>query len=105
MGAPQGFVLFDEAGNVTHLERQVPPELARQVHIVDFATTDIVPTELDGKMYPLPAKVVAEVPKDGEVLHFEATYTGCRLFKATSTILPGVAPVSDNAPDPATSHP
>lgn len=94
MGAPHGFALFDEAGNVSHLERQVPPEYARQVHIVDFATADIVPTELGGKMYPLPAKVVAEVPKDGVVLHFEATYTGCHLFKATSTILPGVAPVA-----------
>jgi hypothetical protein len=104
-GAPNGFALLDDAGNVSHMERQVPPELARQVHIVDFASADIVPTELDGKMYPLPAKVVAEVPKDGVVLHFEATYAGCHLFKVTSRILPGTAPVSDNAPDPATSHP
>lgn len=100
MGAPHGFALFDEAGNVSHVERQVPPELARQVHIADFAASDIVPTELDGKMYPLPAKVVAEVPKDGEILHFEATYTGCHLFKTTSTILPGVAPVAGDDPTP-----
>jgi hypothetical protein len=103
MGAPHGFVLFDEADNVSHLERQVPPELARQVHIADFATIDIVPTELDGKVYPLPAKVMAEVPKDGEVLHFEATYTACRLFKATSRILPGTAPVPESSP--SASHP
>jgi len=103
LGAPQGYVLFDKAGNVSHMERQVTPELARQVHIVDFASADIVPTELAGKTYPLPAKVVAEVPKDGQVLHFEATYTACHLFKATSTILPGVAPVPESTPSP--SHP
>jgi hypothetical protein len=105
MGAPNGFALFDATGNVTHLERQVPPEYALQAHIVDFAASDIVPTELGGKVYPLPAKVVAEVPKDGVVLHFEAMYTACHLFRATSRILPGAAPISDNAPDPATSHP
>jgi hypothetical protein len=103
LGAPQGFVQFDEAGNVSHMERQVTPELARQVHIVDFASADIAPTELAGKMYPLPAKVMAEVPKDGEVLHFEATYTACHLFKATSTILPGTAPDTGDASAP--SHP
>lgn len=103
MGAPHGFVLFDEAGNVSHLERQVPPELAREVHIADFATIDIVPTELDGTMYPLPAKMVAEVPKDGVILHFEASYTGCHLFKAISKILPGTAPAPEDAP--ASSHP
>ena len=93
MGAPHGFALLDEAGSVSHVERQVPPELARQVHIADFAASDIVPTELGGTVYPLPAKIVAEVPKDGVVLHFEATYTACHLFKAVSTILPGAAPV------------
>jgi len=98
LGAPEGYIRFDAAGNVSHMERQVTPELARQVHIVDFASADIVSTELDGKMYPLPAKVVAEVPKDGEVLHFEAAYTACHLFKATSTILPGTAPDTGDAP-------
>lgn len=103
MGAPHGFALFDGAGNVSHVERQVPPELSRQVHIADYAASDIVATELNGTMYPLPAKIVAEVPKDGVVLHFEATYTGCHLFKAVSTILPGAAPVSEGGPAP--SHP
>jgi hypothetical protein len=95
-GEPRGFALLDEAGNVTHVERQVPTELARQYHIVDFSSVDFVSTELDGKMYPLSAKVVAEVAKDGESLHFEAAYTGCHLFKATSTILPDVTPVPES---------
>jgi len=103
MGAPHGFALFDETGNVTHLERQVPTEYALQAHLADFIAIDFVSTELGGKLYPLPAKMVAEVPKEGEVLHFEATYAGCHLFKAISTILPGVAPVPEGAP--ASSHP
>jgi hypothetical protein len=103
-GAPRGFALLDEGGNVTHVERRVALELASQYHIVDFSAVDFVATELDGKVYPLTAKVVADVPKeDGLTLHFEATYAGCHLFKATSTILPDVTPVPD---DKATSpHP
>jgi len=103
MGAPAGFALFDEAGNVTHLERQVPPENALQAHLVNFTAIDFVPTELGGTVYPLPAKMVAEVPKDGETLHFEATYAACHLFKAISKVLPGTAPVSESTP--LASHP
>jgi hypothetical protein len=103
-GAPDGFVLLDDAGNATHLERQVPHEYAEQVHVVDFTAIDFVATELDGKVYPLTAKMVADVPKEGGVtFHFEATYTGCHLFKATSRILPGVTPAPES--DPAVPHP
>jgi hypothetical protein len=98
-GAPSGFALLDQAGNPTHLERRVPPEYAPQVHVVDFAAMDFAATELDGKLYPLTAKVVAEVPKeDGVTLHFAATFTGCHLFKATSRILPDVTPVPESNP-------
>jgi hypothetical protein len=101
-GAPDGFVLLDDAGNPTHLERRVPPEYVPQVHVVDFAVMDFAATELDGRIYPLTAKMIADKPKeDGVTLHFEATYTGCHLFKATSRILPGVTPL----PDPGTPQP
>jgi hypothetical protein len=101
-GAPNGFARLDDAGNATHLERRVSPEFAGQVHVVDFTAIDFIPTELDGKVYPLTAKMVADVPKeDGVTLHFEATYTGCHLFKATSRILPGETVV----PDTGTAHP
>ncbi len=96
-GAPDGFVLLDDAGNPTHLERRVPAEYAPQVHVVDFAAMDFAPTELDGKVYPLTAKMIADKPReDGVTLHFEATYTGCHLFKATSRILPGETVVPDS---------
>ena len=95
-GAPDGFALLDDAGNVTHLERKAPHEFAQQVHVVDSTAMDFVATELDGKVYPLTAKMVADEPKeDGVTLHFEATYAACHLFKATSRILPGETVVPD----------
>jgi len=103
-GAPDGFVLMDGGGIPMHLERQVPHEFAEQMHVVDFSAMDFVATELDGKVYPLTAKVVADEPKeDGVTLHFEATYTGCHLFKATSRILPGETVVPDR--DSTVPHP
>jgi hypothetical protein len=101
-GAPDGFALLDDGGNVTHLERKAPHEFAQQVHVVDSTAMDFAATELDGKVYPLTAKVVADEPKeDGVTLHFEATYAGCHLFKATSRILPGETVVPDaEGPNP-----
>jgi hypothetical protein len=101
-GAPKGFVLIDGSGNPMHLERQVPAEYAERVHVVNFSAMDFVATELDGKMYPLTAKMVADEPKEeGVTLHFEATFAGCHLFKATSRILPGETVV----PDAGEPHP
>jgi hypothetical protein len=97
-GTKRGFALLDADGNVTHMEREVPPETASQFHMVDRNTIDFVSTELGGRTYPLLAKMTADVPADREVKHFEATYSGCHLFTATVTILPGVAPVTGDAP-------
>jgi hypothetical protein len=60
--------------------------------------------ELGGREYPLSAKMTADVRGDGEVKHFEASYSGCHLFTATVTILPGAEPVTEPAPDGA-PHP
>lgn len=95
MGLPRGFVLLDDAGRPTHVERTVPPEFGAQVHTVDFAAIDFAPTELDGKVYPLAIREVSEARKDDYELHFEATFADCHLFKATSRILPDVTPDSE----------
>ena len=103
MGGPRGFALLDDAGRVTHVERTVPPDLALQVHAVDSAAIDFAPIELDGKVYPLAVREVSDARKDDYNLHFEATFTGCHLFKATSRILPDVTPVPESgsgAPHP-----
>jgi hypothetical protein len=100
-GTRHGFALLDAEGNITHMEREVPPETASEFHLVDSNTIDFVSTELGGQTYPLSAKMTADVPADGEVKHFEAVYSGCHLYKATVTILPGVAPVTGPAVDDA----
>ncbi len=102
-GAPLGFALLDEGGNITHLERQVPADYALRMHVVDFTAIDFAPVELDGKLYPLTSKVVADVPKDGNTLHFEANFTGCHLFKATIRVLPDITPVPGD--ESAAPHP
>jgi len=103
-GAPSGMALLDDAGNATHLERQVRPELAPQVDVVNSTAINFAPVELDGQVYALPSRMVADIPKkDGLSLHFEAAYKGCRLFKATSTILPDLTPVLEG--ESAKPHP
>jgi hypothetical protein len=103
-GAPSGMALLDDAGNALHLERQVRPELAPEVHVVDSTAINFASVELDGKVYPLPSRMMADIPKkDGMSLHFEAAYTGCHLFKAKSTILPDVTPVPEG--ESAKPHP
>jgi hypothetical protein len=97
-GTRHGFALLNAEGNVTHMEREVPAETASEFHLVDSNTIDFVSTELGGQAYPLSAKMTADVPADGEVKHFDAVYTGCHLYKATVTILPGVSPVTEDAP-------
>lgn len=97
-GTLRGFALLDADGNITHMEREVPPEIASQFHLVDANTIDFVSMELDGRTYPLSARMTADVRGDGEVKHFEAAYSGCHLFTATVTILPGAEPVSEDAP-------
>jgi hypothetical protein len=100
-GTLRGFALLDGEGNIVHMEREVPPEIASQFHLVDANTIDFVYMELGGRAYPLSAKMTADVRGDGEVKHFEAAYSGCHLFTATVTILPGAAPVTEPAPDGA----
>jgi hypothetical protein len=100
-GTRHGFVLLDGEGGVTHLERQVAPEIAAQFQLVDFNTVDFVSVDLGGRSYPLSAKMTADVREDGEVRHFEAVYSGCHLYKATVTILPGVTPVDGPPPEDA----
>jgi len=98
IGDPKGFALLDAAGNVVHLERQVSVELSRQLHLAYFSTIDFATTELGGKSYSLATNSSSDIPRDDEILHFEAAYTSCRLFKARSTILPDFNPVPEQVP-------
>ena len=108
MGTPQillapsthGFVLLDETGAITHLERNTDAKEAQRIHVTDYAAYDFTQTELNGAVYPLATRNVAESHRGNETLRFEAALTGCHLFHASSTILPGATPVPDQQQEP-----
>jgi len=96
----QGFALLDQAGTITHIERRTNPKEAERARVTDFASYDFTPVELNGKTYLLSTRNVAESRHGNELRHFEATLSGCRLFHASTTILPGASPVPDPVPPP-----
>jgi len=99
-GAVQGFALLNSDGDVIHMERRVAEADAFRYGLVPFAAVDLAPVELSGKTYQLSSKMVAEIPRADWLGHFEATYTSCRLFKATITIRPGSNVVTDEPEKP-----
>ncbi|MGD0799110.1 MAG: hypothetical protein ABR910_15455 [Acidobacteriaceae bacterium] len=99
----RGFALLDAEGNVTHIERTVPIQSALDFRLTPFASVDLAPVQLNGRTYRLSRRVVSEV-YDGDLTgRFDATYSDCRLFTATATILPSTQ-VAPNNP-PATTGP
>lgn len=99
----RGFALLDAEGNVIHIERTVPIQSALNFHLTPFASVDLAPVELNGRTFRLSRRVVSEVYDDDLTGRFEATYSDCRLFTATATILPATRVVDDPTfdPDPA----
>jgi hypothetical protein len=97
----RGFALFDAGGNVTHIERSVPEQSMHDFNLTPFVAIDFAPVELNGKTYRLSQHVVSELYEDDDTRRFEATYSGCRLFTATVTILPPTQVVPDGAQPPA----
>ncbi len=81
-----GFALLDPAGDVIHVERRVPEEPSATSRLAPFAAIDLAPVTLNGTTYRLSTRVVSESLHDGVRGHFEASYTGCRLFHAQMTI-------------------
>jgi hypothetical protein len=96
----RGFALLDADGNVTHIERTVPESSSRDFHLVTFAAIDLAPVELNGHNYRLSRHIVTESSPGDVIGHFEATYSGCKLFTASVTILPPTQVVPDTAPPP-----
>ncbi len=84
-----GFALLDAAGDVTHIERTIPEAVARPLKLTPFAAVDLGPVDLNGQVYLLSQHITATdtLGYYGQG-HFEATYSGCKLFTATVTIGP-----------------
>lgn len=96
----QGFALLDASGNVTHIERTLPPETAKQLKLATSAAVDFAPVQLEGHTYQLSQHLVAEMPVGNATGHFEATYTNCHRFAATVTLGASTEVPSDRSPKP-----
>jgi hypothetical protein len=94
----RGFALLDAEGNVTHIERTVPIRSALNFHLTPYASVDLAPVELNGRTFRLSRHVVSEVYDDDLTGRFDATYSDCRLFTATATILPPTQVVAEPTP-------
>lgn len=86
----KGFALLSADGNITHIERTIPQDVAKPLKLTPFAAIDLAPIILNGRTYQLSHHMVAEMPVDEDKVmgHFEATYTNCHLFTATVTLGP-----------------
>ena len=84
----KGFASLSPDGNVSHIERTIPPDVAKPLKLATFAAIDFAPVELGGNTYRLSHHMVAEMPLHDATGHFEATYTHCHLFTATVTLGP-----------------
>jgi hypothetical protein len=113
-GAPQcekqsetrGFALFNDNGDITHVERTVPVEVALQRDAVPFAAIDLSRVELGGASFLLSAHVVADIPKGKSTYHWEADYTGCKLFSVSVKIGPAtVAEPGNDSSDAGSGQP
>ena len=94
----RGFFTTDADGNVTHIERTLPPSDDDWTNLVPFAVVDLKPVELKGQTYRLASHIRSERPMEDVVQRFEADYTDCKLFTTEFRILPGVTPVDGAEP-------
>ncbi len=101
-----GFALLDALSDVIHIERSVPEQPSGSQRLAPFAAIDLAPVTLNGKTYRLSTHVTSDSLRGGMRGHFEASYTGCKLFHASITIqsvegaVPGVVPDAAGAPPP-----
>lgn len=84
----EGFALLDKNGNVTHLERRVPAEIANQSRLAPFTSIDFAPVELNGQTFRLAQHMISEHTYEHTRARFDVTYSECKLFHVTVTIDP-----------------
>jgi len=93
----RGFALLNDKGDIAHMERSVPVDLARQRNAVPFGSIDVTRIELGGSSFLLSTHVIAEMPRGKSTYHWEATYADCRLFAVTVKIGPATEVEPENA--------
>ena len=104
MGHPQcsdsglhGMAILDAEGDAVHLERRVSQQSARLLNLAPSAAIDFSPVILDGKTFWLSSHMVSDMLQGNFAMHFDVTYSDCRLFTATVKIGPATQ-VSPSGP-------
>lgn len=95
-----GYALFDDEGNITHIERTIPEALAAEADLVPFGAVDLAPVVLDGKTYRLVSRLQSERQDGKDLRRLDVAYTDCKLFHANVTLLPGEDIVPDDGKKP-----
>ena len=91
-----GYALLDASGTLTHIESHTEDEAASRRHIVPYAALDLSQIQLGGTTFLLSTHVVAELNVGKTTRHWEATYSGCRLYQVTVKIGPATAAPEDS---------
>ncbi|MGA7157389.1 MAG: hypothetical protein WBY53_11100 [Acidobacteriaceae bacterium] len=92
-----GYALLNPAGDVTHIQRTLPNDVAKPFKLASFASIDLAPVTLNGRTYLLSQHIIATEPLGNAEGHFEATYSNCKLFTSTVTIGPSSESPAANA--------
>ena len=102
-----GLARVDPAtGQLTHLERTVPDEIARKTVLAPFASVDCAPAKVGNDTFWLPTEVVGRILNGNLRGEFIAHYSNYHRYTASITLLPGATEVDpDAAPEPAASTP
>lgn len=91
----KGWFAFDDEGNVTHIERSLPPTEGMDL-FVSYASVDLQPVELKDKIYWLASHLLSDNVEGDDTMRFEANYSECRFFTTEIRIHPGSAPVDES---------
>jgi len=84
----QGMALLDANGDILHLERTVSQQAARRLNLAPFASIDFAPVVLDERIFRLSSHMISDLAEGHFKMHFDVTYSDCRLFTATVKIGP-----------------
>ena len=89
--AIKGFAFLNDVGDVAHVERRIPQDVAQRRNAVPFGSIDLNRVELGDTSFLLATHVITETPKGKSVYRWEATYSECRLFSTSVKIGPATA--------------
>ncbi|MFC6645935.1 hypothetical protein ACFQBQ_10165 [Granulicella cerasi] len=95
----EGLIVFDDAGQVMHVERAIPP-VESEDWPVPFAAVDMGTVQLGEKSYRLAQRLESERVEGKDTLREDVKFTECKLFTTSIRLLPGEEVPEENSPAP-----